>query len=303
VGAVHVAQLLAKDYADFDARARVAIRTPDTWITVADDRGQVVNTLLPPGSPLPLVGSNDHRRGLTLGQVRVSNLFTGLVARQPSVGIDTLVKASDGSELYVSINMLAGSVSRILADQSLPPAWIGTILDRNGTVVARSRDAARFIGMPATTENVERVRAGVREVVAESVSLDGVPTVLAFSRSPGSGWSTIVAVPRTEITGAPWRSALYLAGVVGSCSLSVRPWPGSSRAASRRRWRDCLAWPGGSGVASRWRWRRPVWPRSTGLPTPSPRPRKSFGSVRPPCARATRACVPPTRPRRSGSSR
>ncbi len=208
-------QLLAKEYADFDARARVAIRTPDTWITVADDRGQVVNTLLPPGSPLPLVGSNDHRRGLTLGQVRVSNLFTGLVARQPSVGIDTLVKASDGSELYVSINMLAGSVSRILADQSLPPAWIGTILDRNGTVVARSRDAARFIGMPATGENVERVRAGVREVVAESVSLDGVPTVLAFSRSPGSGWSTIVAVPRTEITGAPWRSALYLAGAGG----------------------------------------------------------------------------------------
>jgi PAS domain S-box-containing protein len=138
-----------------------------------------------------------------------------LIAKQPSVGVDTLVTAKDGSELYVTINMLADTVSRILADQSLPPAWIGTIIDRNGTVVARSRDAGRFVGTPATAENLERVRAEVRQGVAESISLDNVPTLLAFSRSPGSGWSTIVAVPRSELTAAPWRSALYLAGAGG----------------------------------------------------------------------------------------
>jgi PAS domain S-box-containing protein len=208
-------QLLEKDYAEFDARARAAIRIPDTWITVADDRRQVVNTLLPAGSTLPANVSKDHRQGLTRGTVRVSNLFTGLVARQPSVGIETLVTTHDGSELYVTVNMRAEAVSRILADQSLQPDWIGVILDRNGTVVARSRDAAQFVGASATPDNMERVRAGVREAVAQSISLDGIPTVLAFSRSPGSGWSTIVAVPRTEITGAPWRSALYLAGAGG----------------------------------------------------------------------------------------
>ncbi len=203
-------QLKEKDYAGFDARARAAIRIPGTWVNVADDRGQVVNTRLPPGSPLPLIDNKDHRKGLTVGMVRVSNLFSGFVAKQPAVGIDTLVTADDGSELYVSINMLAETVSRILADQGLPPTWIGAIVDRNGTVVARSRDADRFVGKPATPENVKRVQDEVRQGVWESVSLDGVPTLLAFSRSPSSGWSTIVAVPQSEITAAPWRSALYL---------------------------------------------------------------------------------------------
>ncbi|RDI58055.1 sensor histidine kinase [Microvirga subterranea] len=204
-------QLLEKDYAAFDARARAAIRLPGAWVSVADDRGQVVNTRLPPGSPLPLIDNRDHRKGLTVGTLRVSNLFSGLVAKQPTVGIDTLVRTDDGSELYISVNMLADTITRILADQGLPPTWIGAILDRNGTVVARSRDAAQFVGRPATPENVERVRAGMREGVAESISLDGVQTLLALARSPGSGWSTIVAVPRSEITAPAWRSALYLA--------------------------------------------------------------------------------------------
>ena len=208
-------QLLEKEYAEFDARARAAIRLPGTWIVVADDRKQVVNTLLPPGSPLPAIESKDHRKGLAVGTIRISNLFTGLMAKQATVAIDTIVVTRDGAELYVSINMLADSVSRILADQNLPPAWIGAIVDRNGMVGARSRDANRFVGKPATPDNVKRVQAGVQQGVFGSVSLDGVSTLLALSRSPGSGWSTILAVPRSEITAAPWRSALYLAGAGG----------------------------------------------------------------------------------------
>jgi PAS domain S-box-containing protein len=208
-------QLIEKDYAEFDARARAAIRLPDTWVVVADDRGQVVNTLLPPGSPLPVIESKDHRKGLTAGTIRIGNLFTGFVARRPTVGLDTIVTTKDGAELYVSINMLADTVSRILADQGLPSTWIGAIVDRNGIVVARNRDAERFVGKPATPDNVKRVRAEVPQGVFGSVSLDGVPTLLALSRSPGSGWSTILAVPQSEITAAPWRSALYLAGAGG----------------------------------------------------------------------------------------
>jgi PAS domain S-box-containing protein len=207
-------QLIEKDYAAFDARARAAVRIPGAWVVIEDDGRQVVNTLLPPGSPLP-EPDKDRWRGLSPGTIWISNLFTGTAAKRPAVGIDTLVTIKHGSQLFVSIVMLADTVSRILADQGLPPSWIGTILDRNGTVVARSRDAARFVGEPATPENVVRIRAAVNQGVWESVSLDGVPTVIALARSPGSGWSTIVAVPRSEITASAWRFALYLAGAGG----------------------------------------------------------------------------------------
>ncbi|MCB8819465.1 sensor histidine kinase [Microvirga rosea] len=208
-------QLIDKDYATFDTRARAAIRLPGTWIVVAEEDRQVVNTLLPPGSPLPVVEDKAHRQGLSVGAIRVSNLFTGVAAQKPAVGIDTIVTAHDGSNLYVSIIMLAETVSRILADQAFPPTWIGTIMDRDGTVVARNRDAARFVGKPATPENVQRAKSEVKQQVAESISLEGIPTLLALSRSSGAGWSTIVAVPRSEIAGAAWRSALYLAAAGG----------------------------------------------------------------------------------------
>ncbi len=204
-------QLLAKDYPAFDARARAAIRIPGTWVLVEDERGQVINTLLPPGSALPSLGNRDHWRGAAEGNVRISNLFMGIVAKRPAVGLDTLITAADGSRLFVSVITRADTMSQILIDQGLPQTWIGAIIDRNGTVVARNRDADRFVGQPATPENVQRARSGVRQGVWESVSLDGIPTVLALSRSPGSGWSTIVAVPQSEITGPARRTALVLA--------------------------------------------------------------------------------------------
>ncbi|WP_262297687.1 sensor histidine kinase [Microvirga sesbaniae] len=213
-------QLLGKDYAAFDARARAAIRIPGAWVSVSDNRAQVVNTWLPPGSPLPLIGNMDYRKGSAVGTLRISNLFRGFVAKQPVVGVDTLVTANDGSELFISVNMLTDTVSRILADQGLPPTWIGTIVDRNGTVAARSRDAEQFVGRSATPNDMTRTLAEERQGVAESTSLDGIPTLLAFARSPGSGWSTIVAVPRSEITGAAWRSVLYLA-VAGGLLLAL----------------------------------------------------------------------------------
>lgn len=204
-------QLKARDYAAFDALAREATRLPGAWVVVEEPGRQVVNTRLPPGSTLPQTGTQKHWEGIAPGQVRVSNLFIGLVAKQPTVGVETLISDQDGSQRFVSVILPAEAVSRILVDQGLPPTWIGAIVDRNGTLVARSRDAERFVGKPVTPENVERVRAEVRQGIFGGVSLDGIPALLALSRSPGSGWSTLVAVPRSEITAGPWQSALYLA--------------------------------------------------------------------------------------------
>jgi len=113
-------QLRAEDYAGFDAMARAATRLPDAWAVVEEPGRQVVNTRVPPGTALPALDNQDHWKGLAPGQVRVSNLFTGIVARQLTVSVDTLVMLPDGSPRYVSVIMPAGTMSRILADQGLP---------------------------------------------------------------------------------------------------------------------------------------------------------------------------------------
>jgi PAS domain S-box-containing protein len=207
--------LRAGDYEGFDGLAREAVRLPGAWIVVEEPGRQVVNTHLPPGSPLPVTGTTDYWRGLVPGQVRVSNLFTGLIAKQPTIAIDTLIVLPDGSQRYLAIVMLAEAVSRILADQGFAPGWASAILDRDGTVVARMPDPGRFIGRPATPDNLERVRSGVTHGIFESANLVGIETVLALARSPGSGWTTVVAVPRAELAAGSLRLAVYLALVAG----------------------------------------------------------------------------------------
>jgi hypothetical protein len=147
--------------------------------------------------------------------VRVSNLFTGVVAKQPTVSVDTLIILNDGSPRYVSVIMPAAVVGRILSDQSLPPTWIGAIVDRNGTMVARSRNPEPFVGKPATTENVQRIQSGLEQGVFEGTSLDGEAMVLALARSPASGWSTIVALPNAEFDAGERDLALALAAAGG----------------------------------------------------------------------------------------
>ena len=139
---------------------------------------------LPPGSALPAVGNQDHWRGIEPVRVRISNLFRGLVAQSPSVSVETIIRDPDGALQQIAVIMPADRVSQALADQRLPQPWVGAILDRNGTLVARSRDAERFVGRPATPDNVARVRGGVAQGVFESVSLDGVATVIGASTGP-----------------------------------------------------------------------------------------------------------------------
>jgi PAS domain S-box-containing protein len=206
--------LRAADYAGFDSLARDAVRIPDAWVVVEENGRQLVNTRLPPGSPLPETGTT-YRQGLAPGQVRVSNLFTGTVAQKPTVAIDTLVDWGGGRQSVVSVIMQAETLHRVLADQGLPQGWNGAILDRNGTVVSRMPDPERFVGRSATPDNLDRIRRGVTHGVFESVNLVGIETVLAFSRSPVSGWTTIVAVPQAELTIGIWRLALFLAAAAG----------------------------------------------------------------------------------------
>ncbi|WP_052002929.1 ATP-binding protein [Microvirga sp. BSC39] len=212
--------LQTKDYVAFDALARRATRLPEAWIVVEEPGRQVVNTRLPPGATLPELPVQDHWKGIAPGQVRVSNLFTGVVARQPTVSIDTLVILNDGSPRFIAVIMPAAVVGRILSDQRLPPTWVGAIVDRNGTMVARSRNPEPFIGKPATTENVQRIQSGLEQGVFEGKSLDGEAMVLALARSPSSGWSTIVALPNAEFDAGARDLALALAAA-GSMLLAL----------------------------------------------------------------------------------
>jgi PAS domain S-box-containing protein len=111
--------------------------------------------------------------------------------------------------------MRPDQLGAVVRQQRLQPGSFATILDRRGVVIWRSAAADRFIGKPAP-QDVRAAIAGSKEGILESVSLEGVPAVGAYSRSPLSGWTFIVGVPQEVAQAGSTRTLLLaLGGAIG----------------------------------------------------------------------------------------
>jgi len=209
--------LIAGDIPAFERQARAAVQGGDGWIVLIDGDRQLVNTRLSPGAPLPRARLPDDRwRTIRAGRTSVSNLIVrkddGSAPAFVSIDMPVIV---DGQLRDLAYIQTPEAFATIFANQNIPPSWTASIVDRNASVVARSKDLKRFQGRQVSGEMRQAMARG-SEGVALSHTLDGTPTLSAFSRSPTSGWAFIVGVPRTELSRANWSSVggLTLASLV-----------------------------------------------------------------------------------------
>ena len=203
--------LASGDIPAFERQARAAVRGADGWIVLIDNQHQLINTRLPPGAPPPRVGLPDYR-WLTIqaGRTSVSNLILPPKAGQfpPFVSIDMPVIV-DGKLYDLAYQQSPKAFASIFAAQNIPHSWVASIIDRQFSLVSRSKDQDRFQGRKAsgTMREAMAVRS---EGVVLSRTLDGTPTLSSFSRSPTTGWAFVVGVPRSELNRANWSSVGFL---------------------------------------------------------------------------------------------
>ena len=220
--------LLNGDFENFDKQARAANPIPGSWIVVRDTAGaQRINTRLPPGSPLPHDrGVKEQISGLVAGGPHVSNLIQASNTGKPVFGIDIPV-SRDGAVAYDLAIVIQPSIfDQIFAEQRLPENWIGIIVDRDGVLVRRSYKGDDTTGREVLPGFKAHLARPATEGLFEGQSPEGLLTLLAYSRSPKSGWTFAVAVPR-EAFGAAARRSLYLAvaigiGLIGFSILAAR---------------------------------------------------------------------------------
>ncbi len=205
---------------------------------------QLVNTLVPFGKPLPVGGTPAQlQEVLTRRAPVLTDLFIGPVTREPTTAMGVPVEVN--GEVIYSLNMGLPSetLNTLLARQPIPAEWLVALLDHQGVIVARSRDAARFVGTPAVSELVAVVRdqRGGRLHIR---SRDGVPVSTSVARSDRWGWSVAVGAPehllrtqRTTMTAAlavgtlaaiglglavAWRLARRVLGTVEGLNTAAR---------------------------------------------------------------------------------
>jgi PAS domain S-box-containing protein len=140
------------------------------------------NTRLPLGTPLPTVPRPKGRAAapaaLSTGQPAVGDLVAGPVARQSLLAIAVPAQRVDGTPLVLLALTETAELQRQLDKVQLPSDWAISLLDSQGTPIAR------------------RVPAGVELREASR-----------FSAQPAlSGWSVVVEIPRS-VYRARWARA------------------------------------------------------------------------------------------------
>lgn len=209
--------LIRLDLQQFHRKAREVVAreglTPN--VVLRDQSGrQLINALVDYGGPLPAVDSHpEPDRVFKTGQAHISQVFTGAVTNAPVLSV-TVPVFIDGEVAYsLSMGVSPYDVSDILRRQNLPEGWVAAALDRNGIIFGRNVDAARFIGNRATPGLFDSMmRSG--EDVLEATTQEGTPVLTFHSRSPRTGWTVAIGIPKRDLEGSlMWRLSMGAAAV------------------------------------------------------------------------------------------
>lgn len=216
------------DLAGFRARAQGLVVRSGEWVTLVDAEGrELVNTRLPPDATLSRVAIAPEIAAMPDHALPyVSNLIVAHETPRHSVWVVARARIGNEGSGFVILALTPAALQASLMRDRLRDQRVIAVLDRNQIVVARSRAPEAFVGEQATS-SIRQASAQASEGVTESVTLDGHPSIAAFSTSSESGWMMVVASHKSDLFD-PAKQLLAIAmtvtGIVGAFVLGLAWW-------------------------------------------------------------------------------
>jgi len=193
---------------------RVVRMNPEaTAITlIGPDNRMIFITLRPLGSPtIPVQYPEVVQRVFATGQPAISGPFLGPVSRSPVTSLAVPVFRQGKVAYCLRMILKTDSLNDLLAGQKLPQDWIGSVVDRDGIIVARTRTPERFIGQAVTPSLMAKLKAGGQGII-DSETKDGIAVKTAIAHVPSWDWSIAIGVPKAILHATLWDSLILLIG-------------------------------------------------------------------------------------------
>ena len=213
--------LQAGDFDGFRRQAAVILDRQGIVTVVTDMSGQqLVNLRLPAEAALPRSSLALDQTSLATGRPFVTDLVIGQVSRNKQFLAVTSV-VLDGRPAYVLMfSLQLDRLQRILRDADIPPSYTASIVDRTGTIIARSLRPDEFVGQKASAD-LQSNATGTRGTWSGS-TVDGTPVFGAYERSVLTGFRAAVGIQFADLDAPVWASLALFAGLgVAITALSV----------------------------------------------------------------------------------
>ncbi|HSI00788.1 MAG TPA: HWE histidine kinase domain-containing protein [Reyranella sp.] len=201
--------LAAEDWPAFHAQATASLGGGNYLVLMAADGRQLVNTYVPHGQEPQVTGDPATIEALrrTIKPV-VSDLFTSLVTRRSVYNISIPI-VRDGQLRYVmSLGLFPQDLLALLQEQHLEPGWTTAIWDRNGVLMAHSRDHGKWVGKPVP----DGWRTQPKGEPFEDRDFEGEAVLAQLARPKLAGWTIRAAFP-ARLVDAQIEQSLWLWGL------------------------------------------------------------------------------------------
>ena len=161
------ANLDVPDLRPFHAEAGRVLASQPGWLTVilADlDGWQVLSARLPfDRPPIRVIDTPSYEELLRTGRPVVG----GISPPSPRTGARAIplrvpVMRDGRLRFVLTAPLSAEGVERLLQGSGIPADWVAAVVDREGRIIARTRDAAAYVGQPASASARTAIGTGVR---------------------------------------------------------------------------------------------------------------------------------------------
>ena len=191
----------------------------DGVLLVSDRDGrQLFSSVTPDTASLPLRNNREILEKVFATRApQYSNLFIGSVKERPIVTVEVPV-LRDGNVIYdISFSPPIDIFQSILDKQRPSDDWTISIFDGDGINFARVPNPKETIGKRALS-SLHDAMFHEPEAILQTVSLEGVPLITTFARSPLTGWTVAAGIAQSSLVGPLLRN-LAITSVLGAVLL------------------------------------------------------------------------------------
>jgi PAS domain S-box-containing protein len=197
---------------------------------------QIVNTLRPLDAPLPSLEEvrvpearvEDDPQALvravfnqiiTDRRLFITDLYHGPAAGMFLVSVMLPVEQDGEVIAILAANLLPSALGQVLREQTPPIGYVSSVVDRDGIIIARTREPERFVGTKGGKGLLTFVAdSALREVTERATAADGAEVYGAYRRLSTAPWTVAYGAPVAAVD-APIRRLVLIMGGAGSLAL------------------------------------------------------------------------------------
>ncbi|WP_191970839.1 ATP-binding protein [Methylobacterium soli] len=209
---------LLDDLPRFRLQAQEAMAGRQGRLILLDETGR--DHLEDRDPPLPAAYLAALRRRIAQGsEPEISDLLPAMPGHGRQIAVSVIAPASEIRRSALVFAIQPTHFAELLQGTGLLPPHRGSLVDRSGTLIARTLQSHTYLGR--TIPQMEAMTGAYGRI--DAVNVEGIPVRRFYRRSPVSGWYILTSISQSALQSSLRQSLWLLAAVALSLLLTACP--------------------------------------------------------------------------------